>query len=141
MSEPANDATWKSLVLQGNEAFSEEKYSDADRSFTASLRQAVRLLDLARGGAKIDAAFPIVTSHHNLADTLLRLGQVEEALLHLKTAYDVISEEKDRSGVPYYLRSCCRQQMPIALEKLIRLASALGTDPCQLEAWLSKSES
>ncbi len=139
MSEPANDATWKSLVLQGNEAFSMEKYSDADRYFTTSLRQAVRLLDLARGGAKIDAPFLIVTSHHNLSDTLLRLGQVEEALLHLKAAYDVICEEKDRSGGPEFLRNCCRQKIPIALEKLVRLASVLGTDPCQLEAWMSKS--
>ncbi|GEM_PF-4839070 len=136
MSEPANELKWKELITLGNEAFSIGNHTEADRFFVLSLREATRLFDIAKSGIRIDAPFLLVTSHHNISDNLLRLGQLDEALLHLEAAFETVCEGSTPEGGPRQLREYSRCQIPIALEKLLQLVTASDKKTSDIDRWL-----
>ena len=136
MSEPANEQKWKELTTLGNEAFSIGNHTEADRFFVLALREATRLFDIAKSGIGIDAPVLLVISHHNISDNLLRLGQLDEALLHLEAAFETVCEGAASNGGPRKLRQYARHQIPRALEKLIRLARVTDRKASDIDRWL-----
>ncbi len=136
MSEPANELKWKELIILGNEAFSIGKHAEADRLFVLSLREATRLFDIAKSGIRIDAAFLLVMSHHNISDNLLRLGQLDEALLHLEAAFEKVCEGAAPNGGPQAFRQYSCFQIPVALEKLLHLVTVADKKTSEIDRWL-----
>lgn len=119
---------WRSAIQQGNEHY--------QRMAPGSLAQALSLFQDALLMADVlfeqwpdaDVAMAAyVVSHHNLADTLLRLDETDDAATHLCVAHERLERLRDDSTQPVLRRNAAGRHLSRTLAELERFAQHHGS--------------
>ena len=119
---------WRSTIQQGNEHY--------QRLAPGSLAQALSLFQDALLMADVlfeqwpdaDVALAAyVVSQHNLADTLLRLDEADEAATHLCVAHERLERLRDDTAQPHSRRDAAERHMARTMAELERFAHRHGS--------------
>lgn len=119
---------WRSTIQQGNEHYrlvSPGSLARALSLFQDALLMADVLFEQWPDADVALAAY--VVSHHNLADTLLRLDETDEAATHLCVAHERLERLRDDLSQPASRRDAAERHLARTLAELERFAHRHGS--------------
>lgn len=119
---------WRRTIQQGNEHYQRVApgaLTQALSLFQDALLMADVLLEQWPDADVAMAAY--VVSHHNLADTLLRLDEADEAATHLCVAHERLERLRDDFTQPLSRRDAAERHLSRTLAELERFAHQHGS--------------
>lgn len=119
---------WRNTIQQGNEHYrltAPGSLAQALSLFQDALLMADVLLEQWPDADVAMAAY--VVSHHNLADTLLRLDETDEAATHLCLAHERLERLRDDFTQPLTRRNAAGRHLSRTLAELERFAHQHGS--------------
>jgi hypothetical protein len=118
---------WRSTIQQGNEHYrlmAPGSLTQALSLFQDALLMADVLLEQWPDADVAMAAY--VVSHHNLADTLLRMDEADEAATHLCVAHERLERLRDDFSQPASRRHAAERHLARTMAELERFAHQHG---------------
>jgi tetratricopeptide (TPR) repeat protein len=96
---------WQMYTKAGNQRMQANLYQEAQQAYTRALELACLLLEETKSNTiHADAIHPYVVSCHNLMDSWLSLGNVEQAEVILKQAYTQVVQMMTDENLPDLIR-------------------------------------